>query len=120
MTDIQLDPVTHDIILGDDLLLFTDPVAATIQRIKMRLLLYKGEWLRDVDVGVPYLQEIFESKNTKDAADANIKSIILSTDNVNSLRSYTSSVDQVTRTLKIIFSATTDNGDPINNIEVEI
>ena len=119
-TDLKLTNL-HDIDLGSgDLELFTLTEDLAVQMVKMNLLLYKGEWFRDIDIGIPYVQEIFGNKNTKSAADANIKNAILSTDYIRSITSYTGSIDPLTRTYKVIFSAVTDSGELINNIEVEI
>lgn len=124
MTDIKLDPKTHDIVIEDDLMMFgnseEEKVLDTIQRVKMRLLLYKGEWFRDVGVGVPYIQEILGRRDAKNVADANIKNTILATENIQSLTSYTSHIDPKTREFKVIFSGFTETGDLLDNIEVRI
>lgn len=119
-TDIRLNNL-HDLdITSGDLELFTRVEDLAVQMVKTNLLLYKGEWFRDIDLGIPYVQEIFGNKNTQNAADANIKNTILNTDNIRSITSYTGSIDPTTRKYKVVFSAITDSGDIINNIEVEI
>ena len=118
-TDIKLNR-THDLDLSSgDLDLFTRVEDLAVQQVKINLLVYKGEWFLDVDKGVPYLQEIFGDRNTKAAADSNIKYTILNTDNIQSILSYKSSINSLNRTLLVESSARTNSGDIIN-IEVEI
>ena len=62
----------------------------------------------------------FWNRLTLTNTNANIKNTILNTDNIRSITSYTGSIDPTTRKYKVVFSAITDSGDIINNIEVEI
>ncbi len=118
-TGIVLDSITHDLVIENNgLTLFQTDEDATVQRVKIRLLVYKGEWFRDINYGVPYLQEIF-GKDTKNAADANLKSTILGTENVKSLLSYQSTIGR-NRTLQVVFSIKVGSGKIINDILVEI
>jgi len=119
-TDIKLTS-SHDIDLSTgDLNLFSNIENLAVQMVKINLLLFKGEWFRDVSIGIPYIQEIFGNKDTKSAADANIKSTILNTDNIRSITNYTSTINPSTRTFLVIFSAITDSGEILNDITVEI
>ena len=119
-TDIKLN-LLHDLDLSTgDLQLFTQIEDLTVQMVKIRLQTFKGEWFRDIDIGVPYLQEIFGKRGTAPAADANIKNTILATDNIQSITSYSSSVNPLTRTFSVGFSAVTDNGEILSDIELEI
>lgn len=118
-TGITLDSLTHDLVISNNgLTLFETEEDATVQLLKIRLLVFKGEWFRDIAYGVPYIQEIF-GKNTKAAADANLKSTILATENVQSLLSY-ESVVTAERVLQVRFSIKVGSGKIINNILVEI
>ena len=119
-TDIKLTTL-HDIDLTTgDLALFTELQHLAVQQVKMRLLLFKGEWFRDIDIGIPYVQDIFGRKDTQNAADANIKNTILATDNIQSITKYSSSINPQTRTFFVIFSAITNSGEILTDITLEI
>ena len=52
----------HDLAIIDfDLQLTTDQQAIA-QRVKQSLLLFKGEWFLDRDLGVPYYEDILGTK----------------------------------------------------------
>ena len=66
MTDIIL-TTEHDLLIeSGDIFLFTELDKLTVQKVKIRLLNYRGEWFRDVNTGVPYLQQILGRRDTKD------------------------------------------------------
>jgi hypothetical protein len=51
-SDGDLDLSTHALVL------VTDPARETLQRLRNRLYLGKGEWFADTDAGMPYVQFI--------------------------------------------------------------
>lgn len=109
--DIKLDPTTHDISAsGFDFTTTTDDVDALIQRLKIRLMSFKGDWFLNTDFGVPYFQEIFVSRNPKDDADTIFKLQITSMDGVSSLMSYSSTFNNSTREFNLDFKVKLDNG----------
>lgn len=119
-TDIVLESSTHDIrITNKDIQLFTTIEDLTVQKVKINLLNFRGEWFRDITTGIPYLQEILGVRNNKDVADTLIKNAILNTDNITSIISYSSSINE-DRKLLVLFSAMTNSGTIIDNISVEV
>lgn len=119
-TDIVLDSSTHDIkIVNRDIQLFTTIEDLTVQKVKINLLNFRGEWFRDITTGIPYLQEIFGVRNSKDVADTLIKNAILDTDSITSITSYSSSINSE-RKLSVLFSAVTNSGAILDNISVEV
>jgi hypothetical protein len=82
-----------------------DTPATVAQAIQTRLLLWQGEWFLDSTVGTPYYSQIL-GYNTEAAYDGAIQAVILNTLGVNSITSYSSSVNPVTRSL--IVNATVD------------
>lgn len=119
-TDIKLDKVTYDLeITNRDINLFDTIEDLTVQQVKINLLNFRGEWFRDVTVGIPYLQEILGRRGSKGAADTLIKNTILGTDNITSITSYNSSIT-TERGLQVVFSATTNSGEILQNILVEV
>ena len=119
MTDIILD-LNHDLsILNKDIRLFKDIGLNTAQRVKINLLNFLGEWFRDVDTGVPYLQTILGRRNSLESADVELKATIINTENISTITQYSSSIGN-DRKLTVIFSATLESGGTINNISVEV
>ena len=60
MSDLYLDPLTHDLVLSGSDLRLTDTDEILIQRLKIRLEFLLGEWFLNVNLGIPYTQIIFE------------------------------------------------------------
>lgn len=120
MTDIILGSSSHDIeIINGDMSLFETAELATAQKLKIRLLSYRGEWFRDISTGVPYLQSILGKRDTKLTADTVLKNEIINTPNIASITNYSSSVNS-DRKLSITFSAIMTSGGSIENISLEI
>lgn len=119
MTDLILTQ-EHDLeIIDGDIKLFETVELATVQKLKIRLLSYRGEWFRDISTGVPYLQAILGKRNTKLTADTVLKNEIINTPNIASITSYSSSINSE-RKLSITFSAIMTSGGSIENISLEI
>jgi hypothetical protein len=70
------------------------------QKVVTRLKLIQGEWFLDNSAGTPWFTEIFGYTNPT-VRDLVIKNVILTTDNVNELISYTSSVNPTTRNFDV-------------------
>lgn len=119
MNDIILTS-EHDLFIENgDISLFLSLEELTAQKVKISLLNFRGEWFRDVNTGVPYLQSILGRKNTKDATDVILKNAILNTDNISVITGYTSSINSE-RKLEVVFSATMTSGGSIENITIEV
>lgn len=119
-TDIILDRTTHDIIIDNqDLTLFTTEEELTTQRVKINLLNFKGEWFRDINAGVPYLQSIFGKRGTQTTATSFLKNTIVQTLGIESITAFEYELDN-NRNFKVVFSAITSSGTILENITVEI
>jgi hypothetical protein len=77
-----------------------DTPGAVGQEVVTRLALIQGEWYLDLTAGTPWNTEIL-GYNTASTRDLAIKSIILGTQGVQALLSYTSNVDPSTRAYTI-------------------
>ena len=117
-TDIKLDPNTHDIDLSKGGTLHTSNSDALGQRLKIALLLRRGEWLPDVNKGVPYHQEFFTVKNNKSFVDSFFQNYILEVPEVNDITSYSSEI-QADRKLQVEVTVTTTAGT-IENFIIEV
>tara|TARA_R110000851_G_scaffold119532_2_gene247383 strand:+ start:1746 stop:2105 length:360 start_codon:yes stop_codon:yes gene_type:complete len=119
MTDIILNSVHDLLITNGDISLFEKLEPNTAQRVEINLLNFLGEWFRDVNTGVPYLQTILGRRNSLESANVEIKATIINTENISTITQYSSSIDN-NRKLTVIFSATLESGGTINNISVEV
>ena len=66
------------------------------QKVVTRLKLIQGEWFLDKTAGAPWFTEILGYTNPTNR-DLVIKNVILTTDNVNEITSYSSNVNATTR-----------------------
>ena len=120
MTDIFIDPITHDIsLVNNEMRLVGTEEEATRQRLVITLNAYRGEWQFNINYGVPYLANTNNpiqllGKSNIDLLDLEIKEAILNTEGVTSLDSYTSVFDKARRTVDITFSASTEKGELIS------
>ena len=103
--DIKLDPVTHDIDLSKGMHLNTEGAESLAQKIKVALLLRTTEWAPNLNKGVPYYQTILKGKNNKAFVDSFLKSYLIALDDVDTLTSYSSTIDN-NRTLQVSITAT--------------
>lgn len=120
MTDIVLENLNYDLdIENKDIKLFERIENETVQKVKINVLLIKGEWFRDIEYGVPYTQSILGRRNTKSIADTFIKNAIINTEGIQSITSYSSTISS-DRILEVTFSAITDSGEILDNVNVEV
>lgn len=112
MIDFYLDPVTHDLVLDN----FTFKVTQTkeeeiIQRLKVKLLFFKEEWIFNLNYGIPYFQEIFVKGVDLEDIDEIYRTQITNEQGVRDLLSYSSSFNSSTRDLIISAKIITDSGE---------
>ena len=99
-----------DLILTDgDLTLATDNSHSLVQRLRMRLNIWQTEWIYNQSFGMPYLQYIGKGIN-QSALDAEFKRQILKESDVETILSFTSTVDRNTRSYVCAFEVQTSEG----------
>lgn len=103
--DIKLDATTHDIDLSKGMHLNVEGAESLAQKIKVALLLRTTEWAPNLNKGVPYYQTILKGKNNKEFVDSFLKSYLIDLDDVDTLTSYSSTIDN-NRTLQVKITAT--------------
>jgi hypothetical protein len=114
-TDIYLDSSTHDIVYSDgDIRLTRDTLEDAAQRIKIRLQIFKGEWILDNREGVPYYQEIL-TKTSKEAVDAIFKAKVLEDPLVENLLEFTSTYNPSSSEYSLNFSVSLTSGDTLTD-----
>lgn len=119
MTDIYIDPITHDIVITDSKAsLITEKDILTRQRLDITLKTFKGEWAYNINFGVPYLAndnnslQLLEKGNTE-LLEAHLRSAIAAVDGIEKLVSLDISTSE-NRAATATFSAITETGDLIN------
>jgi hypothetical protein len=94
--DILLDEVSHDVVWNNGPLtaeFTTQPYTQTVsQRLKIRLLTFKGEWFMDTNYGPPYWQEILGMKASKSRVDRIFQQQILLEPGVKEIVSFSSTL----------------------------
>ena len=106
INDLYLD-ATGNIVLE------TDEVQATLQRIRVGLQFFLGEWFVDLREGVPYYRDILIKNPSKLTVQAIIRNVIENTTGVQSLEALRYDLDRANRRLDLAFEAVLDIGEVI-------
>lgn len=115
--DLMLGADSHDIVFvnGGCMVTYT-PQEVVVQRLKIALSTFMGEWFLDTSLGIPYFQQILGQKRSKDGVDVIFQTAISNLDLVEQLVSFESTADSSLRTYEASFSVRTVEGfvtDPI-------
>ena len=114
MSDITLDLGEHDLeILNGDLVIISEVADATAQRLKIRLLFFKGEWFLNTTYGIPYFQRVLRKGVNKRQVDSIFRQTILETEGVLSIISFNSTFNNATREYSLTFSCKSESGQII-------
>lgn len=120
--DVQLDPITHDVVLVGGDVVWTAGSPGVRQAIKIAVLTFLGEIFYDQSIGVPWIEypgvvppenAILGSRYTSGRAESVLAAVILAVPDVGSLISITSSFERSTRTLSVAWVVATAFGDQI-------
>jgi hypothetical protein len=113
-TDLRLDTNTHDLDLSQGSIeLLTVNQLVVAQRVKIAILTKQNEWFENIHAGVPYYQEFFTKKNTKNFVDNFMIKYITQVEDVLRVSSYTSTI-LPSRVLRIEVSIETVGGEVFN------
>lgn len=96
-TGIAVDPTTNDIFTAAGSLAVVHDAEAVGQHARQRLLTYFGEWFLDTTAGVPWITEIFAKQYDPALAEAIVKGVLLDTDGVVSIDTFSVRFDKTTR-----------------------
>lgn len=110
MLDLALNAKSHDIVLRDGDMLLIDNAERVAQQIKIQLLTFYGEWYLDTTWGVPYMEYILVKNPNFTIIRQIFREQILSVDDVESVESLDVEYDAQTRTMTLVYSATTSYG----------
>jgi hypothetical protein len=99
---LAIDQITNDLFLtGDGNLATVIDAEAVGQHVRQRLSTFSGEWFLDTAAGVPWLDQILGKSYDPALAESVVKSVILDTDGVTEITSFSVAFDKATRGLLI-------------------
>ena len=127
MIDWQIDndpisPNYGDLVYGD----FTDytvsGIDGLVQRLKIRLQVFLGEWFLDITRGVPYFQQILKKGTSYDEISNSLKLVIAQTLEIEKITSFVlKSSETDARTILISFTVKSTLGDAaINDLSLTV
>lgn len=101
--DILLDRQTHDIVIDGYDLVIVRGVDLIRQRLKQRLLTVLGEWFLDVDIGLPWFDEIIGKGAEQQQISALLIQQIANTPGVDRIVEFNLDIDRRRRTMRVDF-----------------
>lgn len=111
MTQLKLDPVTHDLAVEAGGFANVSGEEEIRQHLRLRLHIFKGEVVYATDVGVPYIQEVMRRGTPPERLSAIFREAILGTPGITQITEGPElELDPATRLLTLTFSAETDAG----------
>lgn len=120
--DLLLNPTNNDIIWNNGPLLrefTTQPLTQTVgQRLKIRLLTFKGEWFVNTVYGIPWYQEILGKKPSKSRVDRIFQQEILAEQGVREITYFNSIFDK--RQYSLEFRVKVSTGDVTEVININL
>lgn len=103
MIDLKLDSVTHDLVVENNDLQLVEGSEQVKQNLLIRLQSFKNDWYLNVDIGLPYYEDILVKNPNISDIDAYFKAYILETDGVSELLEYSSILNTDPRILRVNF-----------------
>jgi hypothetical protein len=85
-------------------------IDAIEQHLNQRFKFFRGEYKHDLRRGIPYHDEFFKKRPNPVVIDTILKSVIIDTPGVIELLEFKLEIINSTRTLQVIFKASTDEG----------
>jgi len=117
--DLLLDMKTHDLVfVNGECPVVTDPVERVMQRLKIKLLTFKGEWFHNTQYGVPYWQDILGHKVSKSRVDMIFQEAILEEYEVGGIVSFKSSLENRVYSLEAKVKIKTPNGTAVGTLSL--
>ena len=116
--DLRLD-ADGDLVFDHDLH-WTEGIEAVAQGIRIRLLMFRGEWFLDLDHGVPWLQELLGKRYDEATARTAMREAIVAAPGVDELRSLALDFSSATRELRVDWEVRTTFGVSSDSIEVGV
>ena len=99
-----------DIAIVDGGLPLVEGIDELAQVLKQVLLTSEGDWFLNLDLGLPFFQNIFRKTTTISAIEGIYLTVIAGVQGVINVNSFSLEFDPTTRNLNVIFSAQTTEG----------
>jgi hypothetical protein len=118
MKDLLLD-ATGDLIIENFDLKLTDETTEVKQRIRRKLLCFRGEWYLDEEIGTPYFP-VIGTKDTESIFQM-LRQSVLEVKGVQDIMAFDVEIDATTRSAKVSLEVSTDNGTTVtDNVDLNI
>ncbi len=110
MIDLALEDIGYNFKRADYSIQFVAGEAYLMQKIKMALSIFKGEYWLDTSIGVPYMEAVFKKQVSGVEAEAELKKAITSVPGVVELVEFRLEVNTATRHAKVYWKVLADTG----------
>lgn len=111
---------SHDLeFSGGDLSLTTNESQSLAQRLRVKLLTFRGEWFLDTNEGIPYFESIFGKNRAKQTIDVIFKRAILAEPEVISIVSFNSTINP-NRIYELRFTVRSSNSEESIPVDLTI
>jgi hypothetical protein len=113
--DLALDPTTGDLALdAQKRLALTSGVAAKGQRLRLRLSLWRGEYVFNTNAGIPYTDRLGQKGPVAQALlEADLRHAAATSPGIATLDTFAMTVDRATRAAAVALAARADTGEPV-------
>ena len=111
MRDLALDPATGDLALSAGAARLTSGAEAKAQRLRLRLSLWRGEYVLDRRAGIPYLDQIL-GKGTTVGAEVILRRAVTTSPGIASIERWSLAVGS-DRRATLSLRARTIEGEPV-------
>jgi len=106
-----MDLQRHDcVFINGECPVVTAPDERLMQKLKIKLLTFRGEWFHNTLYGVPYWQDILGKKSTKSRIDVIFQEAILEEEGVLEIVSFQSSLQSRVYSLSVKIRAKSSEG----------
>jgi hypothetical protein len=113
MSSLKLDGSNDLAVENNSLVLLTDPVEETAQRLKTKFRFFLGEWAFEPRAGMPLFEKVFLKNPDLSAVRRLYSEVITSDENVDSLVSLAIGLDTTARHMTLSFEALLKDGSTL-------
>ena len=110
-------PVLNDLRLVNGNIAFFEGANAIAQYIKTQLWFWQGEWYLDQLEGFPYYSKVLIKNPSLENIKELYRKVIIDAPGIARVDRLELEINSATRTLNVTFSATTNDGERINNYQ---
>jgi hypothetical protein len=103
MLDLKIDPTTYDLEITEPSgqIATVEDLEEVRQRVMVALKTHQGEWTFNMDLGLPWREEILTKPVNLEAIDARLRGLVMSVQDVTSVDKLDLTLDRVNRRLTV-------------------